>query len=173
MRSAVAAALVVAVASVLAGAVLLVTAREILLDNVTTAAQDRATQVVAAVAAGEPDSLAAALRPSPGERAVVQVLDAAGRVIAGSDAVADAPPMSALRPGPGRRATEQREVRQVDVGDERERRYGLPLRLAAGHHSPHCTVCGVFTQAKLGGPCQCGLNKGGALLKGGAEAPRG
>src|SRR4051812_6749887 len=81
MRSALAAGVVVAVASILAGGVLLVTARGILLDNVNTAANDRAGQVVTALAHDEADSLATALRPSPRERTVVQVLDVSGQVV--------------------------------------------------------------------------------------------
>jgi signal transduction histidine kinase len=110
MRSALAAAVVVAVASVLAGCVLLVTARGILIDNVNTAANDRAGQVVEAIDGGGTDDLAALLRPSPRERTVVQVLDSSGQVIAASDALAGQSPMSALRPHPGERAREERRL---------------------------------------------------------------
>jgi len=110
MRSALAAAAVVAVAAVLAGGALLVTARGILIDNVNTAANDRAGQVVEAVKAGGADDLAALLRPSTRERAVVQVLDASGQVIAASDAITGQAPMSALRPHPGERAREERRL---------------------------------------------------------------
>jgi signal transduction histidine kinase len=110
MRSALAAGLVVAVVSVLAGCVLLITARGILLDNVNTAANDRATQVAAALAGSDQNTLAAALRPSPRERTVVQVINTAGQVSAASDAISGVPPISALRPGPGQRAREQRRL---------------------------------------------------------------
>jgi signal transduction histidine kinase len=116
-RSALAAGLVVAVVSVLAGGVLLVTARGILVDNVKAAANARAGQVTAALAAGDETTLTSALSPSPRERAVVQVLDPAGQVVAASDAITGAPPMSALRPKVGARAREQR-------------------RLAVGHDEP-------------------------------------
>ena len=84
LRSALAAGLVVAVASVLAGVVLLFTARGILMDNVNTAANVRVTQVAAALREGDAEELTAA---SP--RSLVQVLDAAGQVIAGSNVVAE------------------------------------------------------------------------------------
>jgi signal transduction histidine kinase len=110
MRSALAAGFVVAVASVLAGIVLLITARGILLDNVNTAANDRAGQVAAALAGNDQNTISAALRPSPRERTVVQVLNAAGQVVEASDAISGVPPISALRPGPGERAREQRRL---------------------------------------------------------------
>jgi signal transduction histidine kinase len=110
MRSALAAGFVVAVTSVLAGIVLLITARGILLDNVNAAANDRAGQVAAALAGDDRNTISAALRPSPRERTVVQVLDAAGRVVEASDAISGVPPISALRPGPGERAREQRRL---------------------------------------------------------------
>jgi signal transduction histidine kinase len=110
LRSALAAALVVGVASLLAGGVLLVIARGILLDNVTSAANDRAAQVAAAVADGDGAALAATLRPSPRERAVVQVLDSAGRVVAASDAITGVEAMSSLRPRSGRKLRVQRRL---------------------------------------------------------------
>src|SRR4051794_9090918 len=111
MRSALAAGFVVAVASVLAGGVLLVTARGILLDNVNSAANDRAGQVALALSGGDAGALAAALRSSPPpERSVVQVVDAAGQVTGASDAITGIPPISRLRPGPGERSHEQRRL---------------------------------------------------------------
>ncbi|MDT5034413.1 MAG: hypothetical protein QOC94_4584, partial [Actinoplanes sp.] len=110
MRSALAAGLVVAVASVLAGGVLLVTARGILIDNVNTAANDRAGQVATALSGNDAAALTAALRPSPRERTVVQVVDAAGQVTAASDAISGIPAISTLRPGSGQRVREQRRL---------------------------------------------------------------
>jgi signal transduction histidine kinase len=109
LRSALAAAVVVAVASLLAGGVLLVVARGILLDNVNTAADDRAGQVVASLKGGGSD-LTALLRPSARDRTVVQVLDASGAVVAASDALAGQAPMSPLRPAPDERLRDQREL---------------------------------------------------------------
>ncbi|MFJ6198241.1 sensor histidine kinase [Micromonospora sp. NPDC092111] len=110
LRSALAAGLVVAAASVLAGGILLVTARGILLDNVTTSANDRATQVTAALTGGDSTALAAALRPSTPQRSVVQVLDPTGRVVAASNAVSTVSPISALRPAVGQREWESRRL---------------------------------------------------------------
>src|SRR5690349_902238 len=107
MRSALAAGLVVAVVSVLAGCVLLVTARGILIDNVTTAGNERAGQVAAVVAGGDATALATVLRPSARDRAVVQVLDSSGRVVAASEAVAGLPTLSRLRPAAGVRDREK------------------------------------------------------------------
>ena len=109
MRSALAAAGVVAVASVLAGGVLLGTARGILLDNVNSAANDRAGQVVAALD-GSAGDLTAVLRSSARERVIVQVVDAAGEVVAASDAIAGHRPLSGLRPAAGERVREQRRL---------------------------------------------------------------
>ena len=109
MRSALAAAGVVAVASVLAGGVLLGTARGILLDNANSAANDRAGQVVAALD-GSAGDLTAVLRSSARERVIVQVVDAAGEVVAASDAIAGHRPLSGLRPAAGERVREQRRL---------------------------------------------------------------
>src|SRR3954452_12515419 len=93
-RAALAAGFGVAVVSVLAGGVLLVTARGILMDNVNTAANDRAGQVAAALADGDTATLQAVLRPSARDRTVVQVLNPAGQVVAASSALADVPAIS-------------------------------------------------------------------------------
>jgi signal transduction histidine kinase len=121
LRSAVAAAVVVAVTSLLAGGVLLVTARGILLDNVNTAADDRAGQVAASLKGGGAD-MAALVRPSARDRTVVQVLDASGAVVAASDALAGQPPMSPLRPADGERLRDQHKL----PGDHDE-----PFRIVA------------------------------------------
>ncbi|MEV6849181.1 HAMP domain-containing sensor histidine kinase, partial [Actinoplanes sp. NPDC051411] len=118
LRSALAAAVVVAVTSLLAGGVLLVVARGILLDNVNTAAEDRASQVVASLKGGGSD-LSALLRPSARDRTVVQVLDGSGAVVAASDALAGQAPMSPLRPGPNERLRDQRDL------------FGEPFRIVA------------------------------------------
>jgi signal transduction histidine kinase len=110
MRTALAAGLVVAVASVLTGAALLVTARGILLSSIQTAATDRANQVIAALTTGDTASLNSALRPSARERTVVQVLNAAGAVSAESEAIAGLPPISPLRPPAGQHRSEERRL---------------------------------------------------------------
>ncbi|MBU2667992.1 HAMP domain-containing histidine kinase [Actinoplanes bogorensis] len=115
MRSALAAGFVVAVASVLAGGVLLVTARGILVDNVNTAANDRINQVTAALTSGSGTQLESALRPAAPGRTVVQVLDAGGTVIGASAAITGIGPMSGLRPRAGQR---QQETRHLEVGQD-------------------------------------------------------
>jgi signal transduction histidine kinase len=110
LRSALAAGLVVAVASVVVGGLLLVTARGILLEEVDVAAGDRAGQVASALTGGDAAALAAALRPSARERMVVQVLDQAGGVLAASGTIAGLPPISALRPQAGHREGEDRHL---------------------------------------------------------------
>ncbi|MDT5030287.1 MAG: hypothetical protein QOC94_458 [Actinoplanes sp.] len=122
MRSALAAGLVVAIVSILVGGVLLVTARGILLDNASTRADDRATQVGTALARDDPTTLAALLRPSARDRTVVQVLDPAGKVVAESDAISGAPPLSPLRPAAGVRSREERRLSFAR---------GEPFRIAA------------------------------------------
>ncbi|WP_433796835.1 sensor histidine kinase [Actinoplanes sp. CA-252034] len=111
LRSAIAAGLVVAVAAVLAGAVLLVTARGILLDGVTTTATDRVNQVVAALRAGNAAALTAAMTPAEPGRTLVQVLDETGRVVRASPAFAADRPLSGLRPAPGRTVWDDRRPR--------------------------------------------------------------
>src|SRR4051794_18635781 len=83
LRSALAAIVVVAAATLFAGVVLLATAREILLDNANTAANDKLGQVAAAVENGT--DLTALLRPSVREHAMVQVIDASGAVAVASE----------------------------------------------------------------------------------------
>ncbi|NMO50008.1 HAMP domain-containing histidine kinase [Actinoplanes sp. TBRC 11911] len=112
MRSALAAGVVVAVASLLAGGVLLLTARWVLVNNVNAAATVRADQVSAALAAGDQSALQTALRAP--DRTVTQVLDPAGRVIGASAAVAGEAPVSALRPRPGQRLRATEHLPGVD-----------------------------------------------------------
>jgi signal transduction histidine kinase len=130
MRSALAAGAVVAVVSVLAGGILLVTARGILIDNVNTAVNDRVGQVIAAVSDGNAAALAAVLRPSARERTVVQVLDPAGQVVAASDAVNGYPAMSRLRPKAGDRLREKRRLEFAR--DEQFRIVVAGVKTAAG-----------------------------------------
>ena len=108
LRSALAAVVVVVAATLLAGVVLLATARGILLDNSNTAANDKLAQVTAAVENGS--DLTTLLRPSLRERAMVQVIDASGAVAVSSEPDAAWEPISALRPRPGRHT---RQVRRL------------------------------------------------------------
>ncbi|WP_438865769.1 phosphatidylglycerol lysyltransferase domain-containing protein [Paractinoplanes atraurantiacus] len=115
MRSALAAGVVVAVASIIAGGILLVTARGLLLDDVRSAADDRADQVAAAVASGDKFALRFALREdSWGSRA--QVVDPAGTVVARSGVSRTL--ISTLRPAVGQDAYEQAVARMRRAGFE-------------------------------------------------------
>ncbi|MEU7872567.1 HAMP domain-containing sensor histidine kinase [Dactylosporangium sp. NPDC049140] len=109
MRSALAAAAIVAIAAVLSGVALVIAARIILTQNIDQSATQRATQVTAAVTDGGA-GLTAALRPSPRDRTIVQVLDADGRIVAASASVGGAGPISPLRPTAGQTEREQRRL---------------------------------------------------------------
>jgi signal transduction histidine kinase len=109
LRSALAAALVVAVASLLAGGVLLIVVRSVLIDNINTAADDRAAQVASELRGADAD-LSALLRPSARAQTVVQVIDGSGRVAAASDALSGQTAISPLRPRAGQRVREQRHL---------------------------------------------------------------
>jgi signal transduction histidine kinase len=110
LRTALAAAAVVAVASVLTGAALVAAARHILDDGVDRSATDRAAQVAVTVGDGTGADLAAAVRTAPGDRTIVQVLDPDGSVTAASASVTGAGPISPLRPAAGRIAREDRRL---------------------------------------------------------------
>lgn len=114
LRSALAAAAVVGIACVVTGAALVVTAHHLLADGVDRAATQRAAQVAALIGdspgADPAPDLAAAVRSTPGDDTVVQVLDPTGAVVAASEPVAGVGPVSPLRPAAGRTAREDREV---------------------------------------------------------------
>ncbi|MEV6932022.1 HAMP domain-containing sensor histidine kinase [Dactylosporangium sp. NPDC051485] len=109
MRSALAAAAVVAIAAVLSGIALVVAARILLDRNVDQSTTERAAQVAGALGDGGA-GLVAALRPSPRDRTIVQVVDADGRVVAASAAVGGAGPISPLRPRTGQTQRERRRL---------------------------------------------------------------
>lgn len=122
MRSALAAGVVVVLASVFAGAILLFVARGILLDNVNSAASDRTAQVTAALTAQNAAALEVALRSSGAGRSLAQVVTSDGEVVGASEAISGLPAMSALRPAVGRRL---QETRNLPVGE------GEPWRVVA------------------------------------------
>ncbi|OKI65994.1 sensor histidine kinase [Micromonospora sp. CB01531] len=108
LRSALAAAVVVAFAFAVGAAAFVYLARMDLVGNVDAAARQRAAEVASAVAAGDQAAIAQTLRPSPGEQTLVQVLGPSGRVEAASAALGGAAPLSPLRPRPGEVLREQR-----------------------------------------------------------------
>ncbi|GIF07000.1 two-component sensor histidine kinase [Actinoplanes siamensis] len=122
MRSALAAGVVVVLASVFAGAILLFTARGILLDNVNSAAKDRTAQVITALTAQDPGALVVALRASVPGRSLAQVVTPQGEVVGASGAIAGMPALSALRPAAGRRLQETKNLRFTE---------GEPWRIVA------------------------------------------
>ena len=132
MRSAIAAALVVAVASILSGVAFIIASHLILRDNVDRSASQRAAQIAAAVGDNGSASLTAALRPSPRDRTVVQVVDPTGRVVAASAAAGTAAPMSPLRPYAGRHL---REDRRLDVAHNESFQAVVWRRFAPGFAS--------------------------------------
>jgi signal transduction histidine kinase len=122
MRSALAAGIVVVLASVFAGAILLFVARGILLDNVTSAANDRTAQVTAALTSQNAAALEVAVRSSGAGRSLAQVVTEDGTVVGASKVLAGLPAMSSLRPAVGRRL---QETMNLPVGE------GEPWRILA------------------------------------------
>ena len=110
LRSALAAAAVVAVAFGVGAAVFIYLARANLIGNLDAAARQRAGEIASVVARGDHNEIVQTLQPSPGDQTLVQVLDPSGRVVAASSALAGAAPLSPLRPGAGQTRREQRTL---------------------------------------------------------------
>ncbi|MBB5867515.1 signal transduction histidine kinase [Allocatelliglobosispora scoriae] len=108
VRSALAAAGIVAAAVGLAGLALVYTAETTLTGNIDAAASQRAGQVVAAIKAGDPTRLAQTLRTSAGDQTIVQIINPAGEVVASSAVLAGQRPITAMRPAAGASQWEQR-----------------------------------------------------------------
>ena len=129
LRSALAAAAVVAVALAVAAVAVVMITQVTLTGRVDAATVQRASEVAAALATGDDTRLGQLLRPVPGEQTVVQVIDAAGTVVAASPDVEGEPPLSPMRPATGQTLWEQRPL---PVNREE------PFRIAAmGIDSPH------------------------------------
>jgi signal transduction histidine kinase len=129
LRSALAAAAVVAVALALAAVLVVTLTRTLLTSSLDAAATRRATEVAAAVSAGDDARLAQTLRAGPGEQTVTQVIDGAGTVVAASAAIEGEPPLSPLRPSPGQTL---REKRALPVAEQE------PFQIVAvGMDTPH------------------------------------
>lgn len=105
MRSALAAAGVVAVALAAAAGLLLVLLQRSLLGSVESSAQSRATDVARQLGAEGAAALASDLQVTASSRQFVQVLDLQGRITASSGGRAAAAPLGAARPRPGETAT--------------------------------------------------------------------
>src|SRR5689334_5690095 len=92
LRSALAAASVVAVALAVAAVAVVVIMQTTLTRGVDGAVTQRANEVAAAVATGDSARIGLAVRPAPGEETVVQVVAAAGTVVATSPELDGEPP---------------------------------------------------------------------------------
>ncbi|HEV7712870.1 MAG TPA: HAMP domain-containing protein, partial [Asanoa sp.] len=114
VRSALAAAAVVACAVVLAGLGMGLATRATLTGNVDAAATQRSGQVVDALQTSDPTRLAETLRPGAGDRTVVQVLDPSGRVLDASSDISGRAALTPARPAPGQSVTEQRLITPTD-----------------------------------------------------------
>jgi signal transduction histidine kinase len=115
VRTALAAAAVVACAVLLAGLGLLLTTRATLTGDVDAAATQRTGQVVAALQADDPTRLAETLQPGAGDRTAVQVLDPSGRVLDASPDIDGQAALTTARPAPGQTVTQER---LLSTGDE-------------------------------------------------------
>jgi signal transduction histidine kinase len=113
-RSALAAAVVVAVALGGAAVAFVYTTQATLTHNVDAAAIQRADQLAAAVASNDPDGIDQALEAGAGDVALAQVLSPSGAVRAASNELAGQPPMSPLRPAAGQTLRESRSLRAAD-----------------------------------------------------------
>jgi signal transduction histidine kinase len=114
LRSALAAALVVAIALGLSAAIFTYVTRQALIGNVDDAARQRAGEVVAALASSDQGQIAQTLRSSPSEQTVVQILAPSGKVEAASAVLDGGPPLSPLRPAAGQSQLEQRRLPVAD-----------------------------------------------------------
>jgi signal transduction histidine kinase len=110
VRSALAAAAVVAGAVGLAGLGMAYTARATLTGNIDAAASQRADQVTAAIQAGDRTRLEQTLRAGPGDRTLVQILDPSGSVVASSPVLSGQTALTPLRPAAGQTVWEQRRL---------------------------------------------------------------
>lgn len=101
MRTTLAAVVVVGVALAAGGVALVVVMRDVLVDEVRSAARLRAAEVVAALEAGEAPVLAVGAE----DEQLIQVVDRQGRMVAASENVAGLPPVASLEPGASARIT--------------------------------------------------------------------
>jgi len=108
LRSAVAAAVVVAVAGAVAAIVFVMITRTILTHNVDAVARQRAGEVTAGLRLEDGADVSETLTRSSGDTTLVQVLDGRGSVVASSFAPAVQPPLTARRLAAGQTAWEQR-----------------------------------------------------------------
>lgn len=114
-RTTVAATLAVAVFLAVAALVFAVAQRQQLQSSITEAARDQAADIAAQVAQ---DGAGADLATGAGDQSLVQIVDAAGNVLAASPSVEGEPPVVDARPEPG--ATSTVRSRALPIGEGAE-----------------------------------------------------
>lgn len=105
----------VAVFLAVAALVFAVAQRQQLEGSITEAARGQAADIAAQVAQ---DGARAGLAPGTGDQSLVQIVDAAGKVLAGSPSVEGEAPVVEARPGPG--ATSTVRSRALPIGEDEE-----------------------------------------------------
>jgi signal transduction histidine kinase len=118
-RSTAAAVAVVAVALLLTAVALVAVLQNSVRDNAVTSATTRAQDVAAQLISDGAVTRELSLKPTPGESAVLQVLDR-GRVVAASPGMAGRPALTTLSPAAGRAATAR--VDRLPAGTKRNDR---------------------------------------------------
>jgi signal transduction histidine kinase len=119
LRSALAAAAVVGIAVAVAAVIFIVTAKASLIRNLDAAAAQRSDEVVAALRGDDGSDLDDTLRPGASDRTIVQVLTAAGAVIASSSSIANQPPLTSLRPAAGQSRRDERVLPAISAEEFR------------------------------------------------------
>jgi signal transduction histidine kinase len=111
----VAATLAVAVFLAVAALVFAVAQRQQLEGSITEAARGQAADIAAQVAR---DGASAGLTTGAGDQSLVQIVDAAGKVLAASPSVEGEPPVVDARPGPGATTTVRSRALPIGEGEE-------------------------------------------------------
>jgi signal transduction histidine kinase len=114
MRSALAAAAVVAAAATAASVGFVTAARTTLTANLEAVTTQRANEVAAAIQARDSAFLARELRPNASDLTLVQVMDGTGTVVAASTEIIGEAPLTPLRPPPGQRGWQTRALPVAD-----------------------------------------------------------
>ena len=114
-RTTVAATLAVAVFLAVAALVFAFAQRQQLEGSITEAARDQASDIAAQVAQ---DGAGAGLATGAGDQSLVQIVDAAGNVLAASPSVQGEPAVVDARPGPGATRTVRSRALPIGEGEE-------------------------------------------------------
>jgi signal transduction histidine kinase len=119
---------VVVLALAAAGLAFVVASRQTLLENLDASTAQRAAQVTEAVLAGDRPAVDRALRSSPADPMVVQIIDQRGIVVAASATIVGAPPITRVRPPTGRRLLLEQRLPIADDDTFRVVATGVPTR---------------------------------------------